>query len=261
MYSTPYPDVNNILDSLLSQIHFILGGKLVGLYLYGSLVSGDFDYHISDIDLVAVTTSDLTDTEFNRLDEMHNRITAQYEAWQDRIEIAYISTTALKTYKSRRSQLAIISPGEPFHFKEAGKDWAINWYVVREKGVALFGPPPQTIIDPITKEEFIRIVIDQTKSWTDWLDHIQSRPYQAYAILTMCRALYAYKHGEQVSKKQAALWAQRELPEWAPLINDALSWREAYRDSQVDDQATLHRTLDFVRFAISRVTATEPTER
>ena len=250
---SPYPDINNILDTLLFQIHSILGDNLVGLYLYGSLATGDFDYDISDIDLLAVTSSDLTPDEFDRLHQMHDHIAAQNKDWDNRIEVAYISTAALKTYKSHPSQIAIISPGEPFHIKEAGKDWAINWYSVREKGITLFGPPPQTIIDPITKEEFIQIVVNQTKQWASWLDNIQSRPYQAYAILTMCRALYAYKNGEQASKKQAALWAQKELPQWSPLIKSALSWRQAYLDQNIDHAATLPQTIQFVRFVIDRV--------
>jgi hypothetical protein len=59
----------------------------------------------------------------------------------------------------------------------------------------------------------------------------------------MCRALYAFKNGEQVSKKQAALWAQKELPQWSPLITAALSWREAYRDEGVDHASTLPERL------------------
>ena len=35
--------------------------------------------------------------------------------------------------------------------------------------------------------------------------------------------------GERVSKRQAALWAQEELPEWSGLIRSALAWREAWR--------------------------------
>jgi len=253
MHPTSYPDINQLLDNLLSQIHLILNKKLVGLYLYGSLVNGDFDYDISDIDLLAVTSSDIDDTEFDRLQQMHDDIADRNKQWDNRIEVAYLSTAALKTYKSRPSQIAIISPGEPFHIKEAGKDWSINWYVVREKGVTLFGPPPQTIIDPITHEEFIQAVIDQTKDWSEWIDHIQTRPYQAYAILTMCRALYAYMNGEQVSKKQAALWAQKELPDWSSLISNALAWREAYREEEVDHKATLPDTIKFVRFVIDKV--------
>ena len=248
------PDITTLLDTLLSRIHSILGDNLVGLYLYGSLVTGDFDYNISDIDLLAVTTSDINDTQFSHLARMHNDIAARNQQWQDRIEVAYISIAALKTYNSHPSPIAVISPGEPFHIKEAGKDWAINWYVIRQKGVALYGSPPTTLIDPISQQQFHQIVIDQTRDWANWLGHIKSRPYQAYVILTMCRALYAFQNGEQVSKKQAALWAQRELPQWSSLIANALSWREAYREQNVDHKATLSQTIEFVLFVIGRVT-------
>lgn len=259
---TLYPDINRLLDTLLSQIQIILSDKLVSLYLYGSLVTGDFDHDISDIDLLAVTSSDLDPAEFDRLQQMHDDIADQNKQWDNRIEIAYLSTAALKTYKSHPSNIAIISPGEPFHTKEAGIDWLINWYIVREKGIPLFGPSPDIIIDPITHEEFIQAVIDQTKDWGmsaagGGLDHIHSRPYQAYAILTMCRALYAFKNGDQVSKKQAALWAQKELPEWSSLISNALAWREAYREQDVDHAATLPETVGFVRFVVARVTIPE----
>jgi predicted nucleotidyltransferase len=50
---TPYADVNQLLEQLLSSLQTILGKKLVGLYLYGSLVTGDFDHECSDIDLLA----------------------------------------------------------------------------------------------------------------------------------------------------------------------------------------------------------------
>ncbi|MCL5411215.1 MAG: hypothetical protein M1150_00485 [Patescibacteria group bacterium] len=39
MQITKYPFVNEVLQTLLSQIQNILDQKLVGLYLYGSLVT------------------------------------------------------------------------------------------------------------------------------------------------------------------------------------------------------------------------------
>ena len=55
---TPYPDVNAVLHALLSDAQTILGNHLVGLYLYGSLASGDFDPGRSDIDFVVVVVAD-----------------------------------------------------------------------------------------------------------------------------------------------------------------------------------------------------------
>ncbi len=68
---TPYADINELLEILLSEMQKILGEKLVGLYLYGSLVIGDFDPTISDIDLVAALASDLDDKEFEAMQKMH----------------------------------------------------------------------------------------------------------------------------------------------------------------------------------------------
>jgi predicted nucleotidyltransferase len=249
---TPYAEINQLLELLLSGIQKILGEKLVGLYLYGSLVTGDFDNGSSDIDLIAALSSDIDDRDFTHLQKMHTDFANKHKQWDDRIEICYISVAALRTVKSHTSIVANISPGEPFHLKEARKDWLIDWYIVREKGRTLFGPSPKTLIEPISIEEFMQAVQEQTKAWGEWIHDMHKRKDQAFAILTMCRALYAYKNGEQASKKQAALWSENELPEWSSFIQNALMWREAWRDENVDHDATFQETLRFVRFAISQ---------
>jgi len=43
----------------------------MGLYLYGSLTTGDFDPESSDIDLLAVTSSGVSGAEFEALRAMH----------------------------------------------------------------------------------------------------------------------------------------------------------------------------------------------
>ncbi len=250
---TPYIEINALLSSLLDHIQQILPDRLIGLYLYGSLVTDDFDKASSDIDLLAVTRSPIDDLEFTQLQQMHNDFVAVHPGWNDRIEIAYLSIAALQTFRSQRSQIAIISPGEPFHTKEAGNDWLINWWVVRERGVALCGPAPAAIIEPISTEEFLRAVRVQAQDWREWVYHMQSRPAQAYAIVTLCRALYAHHHGEQASKPQAALWVQGHFPQWAWLIQKALVWRQDWRDAQVDHAATLPVTVQFVHFAIDQI--------
>lgn len=224
-----------------------LGENLVGLYLYGSLVTGDFDPATSDIDLLAVTRSALTEREIASLDKMHADFARQHGDWDGRIEVAYLSVDALKTYRTHASEIAVISPGEPFHTKEAGIDWLINWYVVREKGVVLFGPPQATFIDPITQEEYVRSVREYAAYLQERIDHVYTQPSQAYAILTACRALYTVKTGAIPSKRQAAEWAEKELPEWSTLIRNALAWREAWRDQSADHAATLDQTRRFVR--------------
>ena len=54
-----YQEINGILDELLSGVKTVLGSRLVGLYIHGSLASGEFNPQTSDIDFLVVTRSSL----------------------------------------------------------------------------------------------------------------------------------------------------------------------------------------------------------
>jgi hypothetical protein len=223
------------------------------MYLYGSLITGDFDRGSSDIDLLAALSEPIDDAEFARLNDLHDALAASFPEWAGRVEVYYASLAALKTFRTQTSVIAAISPGEPFHRKEAGRAYLLNWWIVREKGLTLFGPPPQDLIDPISREEFVAVVREHAASWKGWLDDQSHRPGQAYAILTMCRALYAVTYGEQVSKKRAAKWVQTIMPEWKWLIEAALQWRADWRTDVPDPLATIPDTRKFVYQAVDRI--------
>jgi len=252
MNSTPYADINQLLSQLLSQIQGVLGPRLIGVYLYGSLVWGDFDTHISDIDLLAAIDSDIDDTDFPALKQMHEDFALEHPAWDNRIEVQYLSQRGLKTFKTDSSSMANISPGEPFHLIRVDKAWLMNWYFVQDYGVTLFGPDPRTLIEPITKAEFIQAVRDHAEFWREYVTHAQDvAPMQAYGILTLCRAWYTVVNGAQVSKRKAALWAAEKSPEWSTLIHNALIWRS---DPQ-NNQASYAETVGFVHFMIDQILA------
>lgn len=164
MSTTPNAEATMVLHELTADVKATLGSSLLGLYLYGSLVAGDFDPDISDIDLLAVLAADLTDEQFRALDLMHTEFVRAHLVWDDRLDIAYISAAALRDFGTRTTTLGIISPGEPFHVIEADPGWLMNWYVVQERGRTLFGPPPATFIRPISKDEFVRTVRRQARN-------------------------------------------------------------------------------------------------
>jgi predicted nucleotidyltransferase len=253
MLLTAYPHVNRLLDQLLMELQQILSADLMGLYLYGSLVTGDFDAECSDIDLLAVTAAPLTETQFAALQHMQAGLIGLYPAWDDRLEIAYVSQTALKTFRTQSSLIAIVSPGEPFHWREADQDWLVNWYIVREQGLTLYGPGPDTLIDPINRTEFVEIIKKHIISWPAWLGDSHELPFLAYAILTVCRGLYACETGQQTSKVRAAQWAQARYPAWAALIQQALVWRQNGPDDQTDRGAVLAATRRFIDFAVEQI--------
>lgn len=257
MIITSYNDVNALLNILLTRIKTILYNKLIGLYLYGSLVSGDFDHKISDIDLLAVTNGDIDDLEFAALKKMHDNFSREYKEWNDRIEVQYISVSGLKTFKTQLSKIANISPGEPLHIIEAGRDWLINWYDVQEKRLTLFGLNKASIITKISKDEYINTVKEHVVYWRELIKKYNSQSTRgsvAFVILTLCVEMYSCSKRERVSKTKAASWVVKQFPQWASLIHNVIAWREAqWNKEQKRIGTVLPKVIQFVNFAIDQI--------
>lgn len=83
-----------------------------------------------------------------------------------------------------------------------------------------------------------------------------SRSYQAYAVVTLCRALYTYLYGVPVSKKQAAHWAREQLPQWSLLIQNSLDWQKSNSNERIDCLENYALVEEFVKDIIKRVSTT-----
>lgn len=251
---TPYPAVNAVLRLLLREVRGILGPEFVGMYCYGSLSLGDFAPGSSDIDFLVVTEGELPGETLHALDAMHARIAASGLQWAEKLEGSYIPRAALRRYDPANNRHPTIGADWPFSIRPHGCHWIIERSIVREYGVVVGGPPPRTLIDPVSPDD-LRAAVRQALDdfWRmprdgpepEWL---RTRDYQAFAILTMCRALYTLAHGTVVSKPAAAVWARRTLtPPWPALIAQALVWRH---DTRPDDMTEM---LTFIRYTIARV--------
>jgi hypothetical protein len=248
---TPYPDVNAVLRVLLAGVQEVLGPRLVGLYLSGSLASGDFSPQRSDVDFVVVTDGALPGDMLPALKAMHARITASGLKWATKLEGMYIPQRALRRYDPAQAWHPAMRVDGSFDVDGLGNDWIIQLYTLREQGIALAGPAPQTLIDPVLPDDLRRAALATLREWWAPMLHdparLRSREYQAYAALTMCRALYTLQRGTVVSKAVAARWAQGALGEtWDALIEQALAWPRA---PQAD---SLNETLDFIRYTLER---------
>ncbi len=224
---TQYDAVNKIIDTLLSGHKQIFGDKMSGFYLYGSLVWGDFDIHTSDIDTLVVTTSEITLEELEKLRAMHQKIVCENPLWRNRLEVHYAPLEGLKNFRTSSFQMGNISPGEPLHMINSGMDWIDEWYCVQEYAVTLYGMDIKKVMPPIEKYEFIQAVCGYAQSFRERIRTCRESCYsQAYAVLTLCRALYTLKTGEQVSKPAAARWAMDFMPKYNDVISSALLWRQ-----------------------------------
>ena len=248
------PTADTLLEDLVSSIHTALGDDLVGIYLYGSYVSGGFDPGISDLDLVAVTSAEVETIDLPRLDGVHQDLVARHPDWRDRLEVVYIGRATLEAFRTSPGRLAVISPGEPFHLREEPVfEWVQNWYLVRETGVVLFGPPAAAVIPPVAWGEFAAAAVRYAGQISSQHLEDASPSAIAYAVLTMCRALMTVRTQAHVSKQDGAAWTRRRMPEWAGVIDIALRSRASRGASSFDDAKSRAAAQVFIGLVAARV--------
>ena len=176
--------------------------------MFGSLPAGWFRPGKSGVDLFAVLASDIREGEtLEALRSRHDCFVAEFPAWQERVEVGYVSQAALQTFGNvPKGQVAVVSPGEPVNVKAAGSEWVLDWHSVCMQGETLVGPPPHEIGPAVTAGAYREAVLAQLREWKTEVRAAQVAyvpAHQGYIVATVCRALYALVTGEQTSKENA----------------------------------------------------------
>jgi len=217
-------EVEDLINDLKSSLPELLSSALVGLYLYGSLPQNAFNPKTSDVDCIAVTRRSLSDAQFKKLGKWLNA-RARVNPWFARLQMTILA----------KDTLLRENPGDSLYqfgvLTRSGSDGnPIIWINILKSGVVLYGPDPKSFVPPITKDILFKAlerevgylreeIIDNPNS--EWRDVPY---YRVYAVLTLCRILYSFRKGSIVSKKRAATWAIRNLPEkWHKLVLQALA--------------------------------------
>lgn len=246
---TPYAEVNEVLNLLLLNVKKILGEQFIGMYLYGSLSSGDFEPETSDIDFLVITSEALSDEKIAKLEAMHKQSWATSSKRALELEGSYVPRDLIRRHDPDGVPCPTVNEGK-FYLDQRGSDWIIQRHVVREYGVVVEGPDPKTLIDFVSPEEIRGSVLGVLHEWwfpmleePSWLRE-HGNKYQAFAVITMCRVLHALEHGTVTSKPKAVQWARGELESpWMALIDKAVT---ASKHEHEED--FLKETLDFIRF-------------
>jgi predicted nucleotidyltransferase len=247
-----------LVQELTSGLRAALGDDLVGLYLYGSSVSGGFDPNASDIDLLSVTSRDVSEIDFTNLEAVHRDFAERHSEWDDRLEVEYIGRETLRSFRVGGC-LAVISPGEPFHIRDDAELYLQNWFLVRETGVTLYGAAPANVIPPIAWSEFIEAIARYAAEVRGRSLAEASPGARAYAVLTMCRALCTIGMQRPCSKQEGADWVRERMPEWARLIDAAEHCRLSRGMIGFADDRTRAAAESLIRLLAAEIATPAPT--
>jgi predicted nucleotidyltransferase len=256
MSPTPYPELNQVLSHLVSRVQEILDDDFVGAYLQGSFAVGDFDRH-SDVDFIVVMDGDLSRDQIDALQEVHDQIYRLDSAWAQHLEGSYFPRGILRRHSKRGTKLWYLDNGARSLIRSEHCNTIVVRWIVREMGVTLAGPLPNTLVDPIS-DDLLRAEIVETI--TNWGQEILDDPgpydnrfYQSFIVLNYCRMLHDLHSGCVGSKREGADWAKATLDScWSDLIDGAWAGRPdpARKVREPADPQDFGRTLEFVEYVM-----------
>lgn len=278
--ATPYAELNGVLDQLVTGARAVLGDNFVGAYLQGSFAVGDADEQ-SDVDFLIVTARDVALAEQPALQAMHAELFKAPSPWAQHLEGSYAPAAVIARWSTepRDPPDEPRAPGwtdpgmadmparaYPFLYLNNGAEHLVrsehdNSQVVRwclrEKGIALSGPPAAELVDEVTpsalRAEIRNLFRRVSTLWLGGAVPIDANWLQAFIVTHYCRMLHSLETGTVTSKKAASAWAKGRLDsKWAGLIDS--SWKIgrsdlAHKLAAADPQAVT-QTLAFVRYAV-----------
>src|SRR5438270_8855098 len=145
----PYPELRGVLQIFVDEVSAELSKNLVGIYLVGSLASGDFDSD-SDVDFLVVTHTELTEANRNALPAIQTKIHALDSYPAKHLEGSYISLHDLNDSSSvGQKPLFYFDNGSTTpELSTHDNQWHVRW-ILRERGITLVGQKPETFLPAI----------------------------------------------------------------------------------------------------------------
>jgi streptomycin 3"-adenylyltransferase len=201
-------EVKGMVRSLKDGLQTTLNGKLIGLYLYGSLAYDCFNPEISDIDFVVVLSDLLTPEEEQITSHLHKHLGSEPN-YGRRIEGTYMTEEQVKSDAHAPGFLYCVD-GKTFVRAKEGQrepDFPMHRQHLYESGLKIVGCEPQKLFHPVPWKILKRSLQQEILFIKE---QFKIRPI--YAVLNLCRVVRAFETQGLSSKKQAGEWGLQYLP-------------------------------------------------
>ena len=247
------PDVSLHLDKFRDRLLKVV--ELRGLYLYGSLTTGDFSPSSSDIDLIAVPERRADRAVLDRLKSLHLDLGRAGGAFT-RLNCLYVTA----------GTLADPHRLHPYWYGDRFTQWQLKLMTMAElarSGRAVYGPWPPTGLREVSLaglqshvrddlDAYWRPMVARPDIWLEdrWVD---------FGLVTLPRAAAVLHVGELITKSEAiGRLADFGVPAW---LSDQIRRRRAGEDVSVTEPQR-HTRASLVRKimadGIRELTACEP---
>lgn len=191
------PAVAALLARFAAAIGPVVG--LVGLYVGGSLCTGDFHPGISDLDLAAVVAAVLSDEQERGLRSVHQRMISE-EPLAAKLHCVYVPLGEVADVAAAHPYWA---HGELYRRPLTG----VTRAELLTGGIAMFGPPPGDLLPAVSATALESAVRGELSGyWTGaigkpwlWLDDL----YVDLGLVTLARVQATLTEGRLITKREA----------------------------------------------------------
>lgn len=243
------------LDALAAGASTILGDRLTGVYLAGSLALDDFDPRRSDIDVALVVKSKLACSIKQSLAQTlcHSIIPCPVRGLES---VTYTESAAATVSRTPAFEMELNDGPRMDHRLTLdpadrpvsdGTFWyAIDRDILHQAGRALIGPPSAEVFSAVPDGELLPLLLEAM----DWQNTRRAGAIGADSVLNACRSWLRIRTGHWYGKSEAGVRVAESEPKWAPIALDAVASRCGGTDGMGDDHgllAAIHERLTAIR--------------
>jgi aminoglycoside adenylyltransferase-like protein len=192
----------------------VIGSNLVAVILHGSLVAADFVAGRSDVDLLVIVRSSLTDEQRRSLADAVTELARPRRAWVD-----YRVVTSEQALRPSRAPTLDFYVGmhpdlpggvEIEHTPTGEPDLLFEYAICRDVGVSLVGPAPASLIGTVPDDWLLDV---GDRCLERWQEIEYDEQHAELMIFTACRLWYRAVEGGHCSKSEAARWVIARAPD------------------------------------------------
>lgn len=247
-----------LLRRVCSEYQAILGGKLTGFYVHGSIVFGCFTWATGDIDFLCVVSAPLTQAEKEAL--IRTLLGLTPSAPPKGFEMSVVLQEHCRPFQyptpfelhfsnthKARAEHDLAAYCQEMHGVDP--DLAAHITVLRSVGIALQGEPIAQVFGEVPRTCYLDSILGDISGAAE---EIAQNP--VYVTLNLCRVLAYLTDGTVLSKSQGGRWGLAHLPEmYRPLLENALT---AYATGTAVTETAL--LTDFGADMLARIHALSP---
>lgn len=227
----------NLQKSMKNSIVDILCSNKPSIYLYGSLVLDDFKLGWSDIDILCLTQTPMTDTQTSRLVNLRQELSEEYKgnkyfrSFEGEISL-------LEAFKTKSQDSVVYWGSSGQRINEISYFDVFGTMELLDYGILLYGEDIRDQIKYPTDDVVKAKIIHHYDAIRKHAQKTGSSILSAGWLLDIARCLYTLRTGKIIAKTKAGEWAiENNLAPDAEILKKAVEIRKQPLKYKEDNSA------------------------